>query len=768
MKRYILSAIFVMAVMTLNAQKTSIQDTVYSIDEVTVMALSAKKAKVMELNVPLKYLPVSVNLVSAKTLEMRGIVNLQDAVKFLPGVRMRTTYGSYQQLAVRGFDYTPIMIDGIRDERTSINNSAPFPDLSSVESIEMLKGPASVLYGHSAVGGILNVVRKAPTARRTVEARMSYGSWNNKQATMGLGGNIYKSLNFRAIVNWSDNEGYRYTNDKRFSGYIALGAKLSDKQTIDIRGGFNRDKYGTEIGLAPNMSNDVYNTDGSLYLSKGQMQPNLNRRWRYNNESDFMINNGSNIMVKYRYEFSEKFKLENRLSYSYDNIDYFSTESLNYRESSSPIYDHYYMKAGKKQYIDLDTLELKSPLRFAYTMNVINEQLEFSGKLNLGSIKYNYLAGYNFVGMYRDRYRGYNLGVDVVGPGLNSKVPVHNPHSMGYMETSFSSAIVNRTFTHSVYLQNLLELSDQFKVMLAGRYDYFDYWNAPAQIVDGKRKYTDREPFQKVNNSAFTYRVGAVYLPVSSLSIYGSMANFFSPYRDFINPNAIYIGSDGKEFFPKDGDEIFKPQTGYQAELGARYTFSHLLQATGSVYYINKNNEKKTLATIVEDGKPTKTVYGQVGRSDSKGFELEVQLTPSSDYSLTMGYAYTDARIRDMKKNEYMIEEENKGKRLAGIPKNTFFTAGNYQFSEGALKNLGFNFTVSYTDNVYRTISKDVIYPSYWLTDIGVSYLLNNGVRLSVNVNNVFNEKYYNQSLGRQMVPSMPTNSLFTLAYSLR
>ena len=59
-------------------------------------------------------------------------------------------------------------------------------------------------------------------------------------------------------------------------------------------------------------------------------------------------------------------------------------------------------------------------------------------------------------------------------------------------------------------------------------------------------------------------------------------------------------------------------------------------------------------------------------------------------------------------------------------------------------------------------------YPSYWLTDCGVSYRMDNGVTLSANVNNIFDKKYYNQSLSYQMVPSMPRNVLVSLAYTLR
>lgn len=795
MRIYILLIIGLTVVLSATAQ-VNITDSIHALQEVHVVATNQKKIKMSRLDVPIHHLPLSVSTVSSTDLEVRGIVNIQDAVKFLPNTRMRTTYGAYQQFQVRGFDYTPILMDGVRDERTSISNSAPLADLSSVESIELLKGPASVLFGHSTVGGVVNITRKAPTEHTTLNTLLSYGSWDSKRAMMDFGGKIAGTFNYRAVINWSDSEGYRYTNDKRLSGYLAIGGKIGNRHEIDIRSGFNRDWYGTEIGLPKLMANDIYSSSNdSKYLSAGDMLPGLNARWRYNNESDFMINNGSNLSLRYSYRASEAFKLENVLSYNHDNIDYFSTEILNYAESNDPIYNYYYLTGSNgttKKYIQLDAVSLTSPLRFAYTVDVVNEQLEASGKFRFDNgMKYNYLAGYNFVAFFRDRYRGYQLTdkydnegnliqtADVYGPGReNIVIPSYNPVSMGTVHTKFSDAIVNRTYTHSFFLQNLFELSNKFKVMLSGRYDYFSYLHATAAVVDGQRTYTNRTDFGKINNSALTYRAGFVYLPSSSLSIYGSFANYFSPYRDMYSETTVYIGADGNRFYPKSGEEIFKPQTGYQAEIGTRYSLNSQLQATFSAFYIRKNNEKKTLnsAYVDPDDGNTKSVVGQVATSDSKGLEVELLYTPSAHAMFSLGYGYTDAKVSGFSYDAAALIEQGymnsnvdiqEGVRLAGIPKNTFFAAARYTVPKGFFKRLAFNGVANYTDNVYRDLSKSVIYGAYWQVDLGMSYRLNSGIELRANVNNLLDDKTFIHSLGTQVTPRTPRNYLFTIAYSL-
>lgn len=84
--------------------------------------------------------------------------------------------GSFYRFSVRGSNETVVAVDGFRDERSLLNN-VPFGDLSSVESIEVLKGAAAVLSGHSVMGGVINIVRKKAVPDFTAGARLSYGNW---------------------------------------------------------------------------------------------------------------------------------------------------------------------------------------------------------------------------------------------------------------------------------------------------------------------------------------------------------------------------------------------------------------------------------------------------------------------------------------------------------------------------------------------------------------------------------------------------------------
>ncbi|MGP1435944.1 MAG: TonB-dependent receptor [Phocaeicola sp.] len=781
MKKLFVSVLSIMMGLSASAQNdkkeyTNFNDTVLSINEVQVMGKDMSRSKALKLDVPKRYLPISTATLPSEVLTNRDITDIQSAVQFIPGVRFQTSYGAFQQVSIRGFDKSIVMIDGVRDERSAIDNSYPFMDLSSIEKIELLKGPSSVLYGSSSVGGVLNIVRKAPIAKNNFNARIAYGSWYNKQATVGFGGKLTGPVNYRANINFQNTEGWRDNKINRLSGYFVLGGKITEKDEFDIRWSGNHDFYSTEIGLPNIMPEDIYNAStGSLYLKKNDELPGLDRKWRYNSESDFMYNRSQNISGQWKHTFSDKVKLMDKLSYSYDDIDYFGTESLDYLTSTDPIYPYYYESGNKRTYISLDSLYYSYPLRFSHIAKTLNNQLELNGKFNTGSIKHNYLAGWSIIYLDRTSYSGYNFGKkgdDVIGPGLTGHGTTHNPHSIGWMETKFSKATPQYTLMNGFYLHDLIEFSKQWKVLLAARYDFYNYKRASGiNTINGGRKHeaVNGDEYSKIKNHAFTFRVGGVYLPMEEWSIYASVGSYFKPIRTFYNDNTIYVDRNGHPYTPTKGEEVFKPEKGMQAELGTSYELTNKLKVDFSIFYINKYNMTRTLANkgeVINGETLDKNVIGQVGRMDSKGFDIELTYNPIPGMTFMTGYAYTDAQVREMEDNIWMSSDATKGKQYPRIPKNTFFVLGDYTVQKGFLRGFGVNFDVDFQDKVYRNSANTTYFDSFWLTNLGFSYKFKNGIRAGLNIKNLFNEKYCNQSLGNQFVPSAPRNYMASLSYS--
>lgn len=766
---------------------TNEPDTTYYLTNVDVSA--KRRVKMSKLDVELKDLPLTVNNISLQPLKLRGIFDFQEATRFAPSVNTRTTYGAFQQVSVRGFDYSPVEIDGVRDERTTFN-SYPLPDLTMVESIEVSKGPASVLSGHSSVGGSINIVRKSATNVPQLELLLMNGSWNTYQVSGTIGGKLVDGINTLFNFNRSGGDQWRDLGNRRFSVYNNTNFRLAPKHILDLRLSYNKDFYGTEAGLPATMPGDITEEKtGKVIYKEGDRLRGLNRAQRYNNNSDFMFNESANALLRYTFYMNEDWKLSNKAMYSYDVIDYFSTESLSYPESSDPIYPYFYMRGDKKKYIDLDHVQLTFPLRFQHVAKTFQDHLDITGKFNIGTIKNSILLGGSYTIMDRVSFSGYGVAgepqsahnpaddIDVWGPGVNAVISSYNPDNSAPMFERFSKASPSETQVIGVFFQDMMDFSKHLKGFVALRYNNYGIKHfTKSDAIDRKAKYERGEQTANLIYNSLTYRFGLVYQPIEDLSIYTSYSNFFVPDRRArsFSEKQILVDKKGNTIDQSKLDfskAIFDPTTGYQAEIGTTFNISSKLNGSLSVYHIKQENLVRTIGTIpgVIDGKPIdKSVVAQVGTVLSTGVESEINYSPLENLFFSIGYGLTHARYGEIAKNEYDLKGVDKGDRLNYIPRNTFFSFGNYTFNKGLLSGLDLNYSVTYTDKIYRNFGRNIYYDPYMLLNLGARYTIaNSGVSIGLQVNNVLDKHYVAQSLGNQEVPAMPRNFKLMINYKI-
>ncbi|MCG8581206.1 MAG: TonB-dependent receptor [Bacteroidales bacterium] len=752
--------------------QTMDQDT-FLIKEIEIDAdvVFTKKQTALKTVVPLKHIPIATSSVNRQMIDIRGVNNINDAVRYTTGVRSSINYGGFQTFNFRGFGRPVIMVDGMRDERMNWSNSAPVTSLTAVESIEYLKGPASVMYGHSAVGGILNIVRKQPTAVANYNARLSYGTWNNRQMQVGAGGALSSKLNYRFDAGYTDSEGWRDNNTKIANVYLALDFHLSDADVIKLKLGANDDLYGTETGL-PALSQDVFetNTDKHVY-SIGDLPAGFKREQRYNDPADFLKHKNSNISASWEHSLSSKSKLINSISYNDDDIDYFSTESLSYLTSDNAIYKHYYMSGDSKKYISIDSLQRTFPLRFSHKTKTYQYNADYYTQFNTGSVKHSLVAGYSFLYVDRISYKGYNLpslsdvennpdliydsSYDVYGQGLYAKIAVSDPIlNHGYLKTQFSGAAVMDDQSHGLYFQDIMDITEKLKLMIAGRFDYYQYARRDASITSGlDYDFDPKKPEKSITNKAFSYRSGIVYLPNEDLSLYASVSSFFRPLRTTYNESYIYLDANGKQFYPEDGEELYEPEKGYQAEAGFKWELGHTLSLNGSAYYIVKENIVEYLGRTNDENQ--NRIYGQVGKVDSKGFELDAMARPAVGLFINAGYSLNKAKYKEFADNPYSNGSGKEGNTLQNAPENQLFAWINYTIQSGLFKKLSLGAGARYTDDIFTNSSNTYVLPSYTVCDATMAYTFDK-VTLRLNANNIANEEYYDNSVfSNQYVPGM-------------
>ena len=726
-----------------------------------VSAKRIRKAEnALKLAAPLKDIPLTTSSVDRDLLDQLQVANVNDALKYATGIKPKMNYGGFQTFRMRGFGAPVIMLDGARDERMNLSNSAPLTSLAAVERIEFVKGPASVLYGHSAVGGILNIVRKQPSQDFTGNFTASYGSWDAKRMALGFGNRITDKLSYRFDASLSQQEGWRDNGDKTANAYLALDYEIDDKNKLEFRLGANDDFYGTETGL-PSVKYDIYDADDKLVYKKGDLPNHFDRKQRYNDPEDFLKHKNINASVKYSHEFDDKSNLQFHSTYSDDLIDYFSTEELSYLTSTSDVYANYYMKGNEKVFISLDSIQRTFPLRFSHETQTFQNYIDYSSSFETGALKHKYTTGYYFMYLDRTSFKGYNVGVDVKGDGLFAKVAVENPTlNQGNLSTSFSGASLYKEYVNGFYFQDLIEVSEKVKLLAGLRFDHFKV-NMRSASVNHGRHLTDKTEEKSMVNKSFSYRLGGVYQPIESLSVYASYSSFFKPKRSSFNENYVYLNKDGEAFFPEDGKEVFEPESGYQFEAGIKYDYKSILNLNASAYYIKKNNIVQSLGKTDEG----RRIYGQIGMVDSKGFDIEAVLLPTEGVSLTTGYGFNIAKYRKFSANEYT--NSTAGNDLTFNPRNQLYTWAFYQVQDGALKNFNIGLGANYSDKMFTDSNNTYQLDGYTLVDAALGYTFDKTF-VKLKVNNIFNKEYEDSSVySNQYVPGRERNFVLTLGLKL-
>lgn len=760
-------------------RRKSMTDTVFRLAPAEVTA-KTKKVELLGMDVPVRFMPVTVSHLSAATLERKGITELSDAVKFLPGITEKPVqYGQFQQFSIRGQGSAVVLIDGIRDERT-VGNNVPYGDLSSVETIELLKGPASILSGHSAMGGVLNIVRKKTVPAFTANARLSYGSWDDKQATLGFGGKLSGPVDYRFNLHYATGDGFRDIYADRFSGYAALGADVGSHGRLDLSGGFADDDYRTDIGGAPTMPGDMkYVADGRLYARKGQRHPEADYKTNYNDyANNYMHRRVWDISAQYTHRLTERMKLRERFTYSHSDLNYHCIEDIAYLTSRQPVYKWYYEDAKQeKVYVNLDSVRRGdwknlNPLNFNPDHQNTNNILELSGEAATGAVTHLYTLGYAWSFFDMKQYNGYTVkgdDVDLWGPGLDVVLPVRHPQTVqGWWDTKVSAVSLRTESTHGIYLHDVLGFSEAWKVMLSGRMEFFKQDRASG-TVDGKQEYKPENrtsDWVTKKQKAFTYRAGFVYQPLSRLSVYASMSSFFTPITRYsYNSTTIYLDRNGKEFNP-DEETMFKPEKGWSAEAGIRYTLDRTVELNASLFYIRKRNMVKNIGDTIlhEEGVDVKkTILAQIGTADSRGFDIEVVVRPLPALQIAGGLGWADYRLREVRKSGRLNYKENKKNvRATWTPRTTFYVFADYTVPRGVLRDLSFHLSGNFRDKLFTDVENRVYMPALWLMDAGVFYTVKRQITLSLNVNNIWDKTYFT----KMTVMGKPRNFLASVSYS--
>lgn len=541
---------------------------------------SSKSA--LKIDAPLRDIPQSVSVIPQSLIKDQGAQSMEDVLKNVPGVGLSNGDGQRDQVTIRGFSAIGDQyIDGIRDD------ALYFRDLSNIEQVEVIKGPAAVLYGRGSSGGLINSVTKKPSFEPKQEIGVSLDSEGKKRTQFDAG--------------WADQQ-------QRDKALRVTGA-LEDSDT------FRDDGYIERKAIAPS----------AFFKLSDDLELNLGATYLYDKRLiDFGIPalGGRPVQVDRDKRFGSADPDQD-----YTRSEVFSfTAGIDYRLndawtlSNTSRYYHY----------DLDrnnTLADSSPTRFVTASNG-----ELLVKLNRGNVARDEDGLFNqtelkqqaqLAGMQHSLLYGMELGFQdkhqrSVNQSNVAQVPVYRDALVVVPEHASGQRTVGTNFqeTAGFYVQDLIELAPQWKALLGVRYDIFGQEYDDDRSVNTDLERTDR---------TWSPRAGLVYQPDQMQSYYVSVSRSYQPSAEM-----FALSSTNQDLEPEE-------TTNY--EVGAKWDWlDDRLSVTAALFRLERTNIKTT-----DPANPAQLVLAGEQRTD--GFETTVSGKLGDKWQIYGGYAYLDAEI---------------------------------------------------------------------------------------------------------------------------
>lgn len=670
-----------------STEEESRQDTVYVIapDFVPSGGETANKS-----DIPLIETPQSVSVITRDQIDLLAYVDAQQAVRYTSGV-FGENYGPdlrFDFVTVRGF--TPKQyIDGLAAPvSTSILSVGV--DLYAFESFDVLKGPASALYGNSPPGGLYNQVLRRPDDEFSGELSAQYGTDNYKQVAGTFTGPLGDNFAFSLIGLLRDREAERdHVSANRALFAPALTWHIAPETDLTLLGYYQSDEVeGDTNGFLP-----VYGT--LLPNPLGKIDPSTN------------LGDPANLYKRDQWSFGYEFK------HAFNEmVSFVSNTKISDYDEDTPtgIY-------GSGGLIDNDfdgvpddyRTVLQSNFTYKETVESIATDNRFDIKLDSGSVTHDIIAGYDYRKVDNKADFGFFFGsgfIDLFNPVYNYTAP---------LEPGYPFAFNNQTLKHSgFYAQDHIGLGKLF-FTLSGRYD----------DVTIENNATGTETQQ----DAFTYRVGANYVFDSGFAPYVSYATSFEPV---LGQDAVTLN----DFDPSEGDQV---------EAGIKYDARGLpdgyeLLLTGAVYQITQSNVVSTAPSV------TPVTGTQIGEVEVQGAEIELVSRINDQLSINASYSYTDSEVTKSGTPQEV------GAPLPVTPENKASIFIDYSFIDGPLAGLGIGGGVRYTSESQGALPgpfNPVVYTGEESTlfDAIIRYDFEDW-RLQLNASNLLDEEYVARCAG--------------------
>jgi iron complex outermembrane recepter protein len=550
--------------------------------------VATRSATGTKTDTPLIETPQSISVITSDQMQAQGVQNLAQALRYTPGVTGEL-FGIDQRgygLQIRGFRDNSDSIfykDGLSLKGTAFTTFLPL-DPYGAERIEVVRGPASVLYGQGEPSGIINYVTKRPLDKPFREVEFGAGNFNHYDGKFDFSGpvNQEKTLLYRltGLVRDSDTQ-VDFVGQKRIFIAPALTWKPDADTTLTILSHYQRDKNGWAIQFYPAQGTALFNPNGHIPSN------------RFLGEPSFDSYEPTQYSIGYLFEHRANDVWTLRQNARYAGLD---------NPNQPIVYGAGFAKDPVTNQPDLRTLNRFGDFgRSKLDTFAIDNQAQ--AKFATGPLAHTLLLGLD-----HQRYKVTDFGmslnaltIDVFNPTYGQPVTPGAP----YRDSD------QRQAQTGLYLQDQIKFGG-WVLSLGGRQDW-----AGNHMVDPVRPINSTQ-----NDSAFTYRAGLLYHFDNGVAPYVSYATSFLPVLD--------ADASGQPF---------RPQTGKQYEIGVKY------QPPGVRAFVTVAAFDLTRQNVLTTDPTDREFQVQTGEIRSRGLEVEAVASLSSELNLRAAYTYLDTKI---------------------------------------------------------------------------------------------------------------------------
>ncbi len=597
--------------------------------------------------------PQSVGVVTHTVIADQQINRLGDALRNVSGVSLTQQRGGVAEtFSARGYSIGIGGGGGSIFKNGLLSNTQGFPDASTLESVEVLKGAAALLYGNVSGGLIINMVTKKPRYNWGGSVEMRAGSYGFYKPIVDIYGPLTKNLAFRVVGTYENAQSYRdVVTSKRLYVNPSLLYKFGEKTDLLVQGDYLRSDVTPDAGVG------IINQNTDAQLPAGTPRSRfINMSWAYNVTDQA---SGSAVL---NHRFSDQWRLSAIGGVQDTRVHGFGAAVPNNAIATNGDYTR--------------TLSAANTSERDY-----NAQLNLNGKFDTGFLSHQLLVGGDALRIsttsttfkYQDASGKIGPAYDVINIINRSKYP-ERADVPSIIDTARTTS---PSYRFGAYAQDLIALSPKFKVLAGLRWSYQNTEQTSISNLDKQRQRGG--PTANKIDKAFSPKGALIYQPLPLLSLYASYANNFT-----INTGTdIYL----QNLSPSLVDQY---EAGVKSELFGSRLFANL-----SVYRYRNNNFAQ-IAPLDQFGKPNgnTNLKELTGETTSDGADVDISGSFSQNLYFNVGYAYNFMRYTNAGTT---TGSPLNGERLVNNPANTANASIFYTFDRPSLRGLKVGASAFYT-----------------------------------------------------------------------